>query len=157
MVRASQVEHTVTEEVMGVDLVQAQIKIAGGASLADIGLGDQAAVGVPNGYSIQCRVTTEDPTQNFQVLCRLYKPLAAPPVCWRAAAGPVSTPCSDVHDENPGRTCNVGCLQCLSSMPKVHGSMAYCWVSEDAHRRKLNVDMSSSHSVTRQLRWRCPI
>ena len=52
---------------MGVDLVQAQIKIAGGASLADIGLGDQAAVGSPNGYSIQCRVTTEDPTQNFQV------------------------------------------------------------------------------------------
>ncbi len=52
---------------MGVDLVQAQIKIAGGARLADIGLGDQAAVGAPNGYSIQCRVTTEDPTQNFQV------------------------------------------------------------------------------------------
>jgi len=64
---APQVEHTVTEEVMGVDLVQAQIKIAGGARLADIGLGDQAAVGAPNGYSIQCRVTTEDPTQNFQV------------------------------------------------------------------------------------------
>ena len=63
-----QVEHTVTEEVMGVDLVQAQIKIAGGATLADIGLGDQAAVGRPNGYAIQCRVTTEDPSQNFQVL-----------------------------------------------------------------------------------------
>ena len=51
---------------MGVDLVQAQIKIAGGATLADIGLGDQAAVGRPNGYAIQCRVTTEDPSQNFQ-------------------------------------------------------------------------------------------
>ena len=55
-----------TEEVMGVDLVQAQIKIAGGATLADIGLGGQAAVGQPNGYAIQCRVTTEDPSQNFQ-------------------------------------------------------------------------------------------
>lgn len=60
-------EHTVTEEVMGVDLVQAQIKIAGGARLSDIGLGTQEAVGQPLGYSIQCRITTEDPTQNFQV------------------------------------------------------------------------------------------
>ena len=52
------------------DLVQAQIKIAGGATLSEIGLGDQAAVGRPNGYAIQCRVTTEDPSQNFQVrLC----------------------------------------------------------------------------------------
>ncbi len=71
--RRLQVEHTVTEEVMGVDLVQAQIKIAGGATLADIGLGDQAAVGRPNGYAIQCRVTTEDPSQNFQA-CRLLPP-----------------------------------------------------------------------------------
>lgn len=36
-----QVEHTCTEEVTGVDLVQAQIRIAGGASLADIGIGAQ--------------------------------------------------------------------------------------------------------------------
>ena len=64
---AVQVEHTVTEEVMGVDLVQAQIRIAGGARLSDIGLGSQKAVGAPLGYSIQCRITTEDPTQNFQV------------------------------------------------------------------------------------------
>lgn len=34
-------EHTITEEITGVDIVQAQIRIAGGASLADIGLGSQ--------------------------------------------------------------------------------------------------------------------
>ena len=38
---AVQVEHTVTEEVVAVDLVQAQIRIAGGATLADIGIGRQ--------------------------------------------------------------------------------------------------------------------
>lgn len=62
-----QVEHTVTEEVTGVDIVQSQIKIAGGASLAELGLGSQAAVPAPKGFAIQCRVTSEDPEQNFQV------------------------------------------------------------------------------------------
>ena len=61
-----QVEHTVTEEVTGVDLVQAQIRIAGGASLADLGLPDQASVPGPLGYAIQCRITCEDPERNFQ-------------------------------------------------------------------------------------------
>jgi pyruvate carboxylase len=59
-----QVEHTVTEEVTGVDLVQAQIRIAGGESLVDIGLTqDQIEL---RGAAIQCRVTTEDPTKGFQ-------------------------------------------------------------------------------------------
>ena len=58
-----QVEHTVTELVMGVDLVQAQIKIAEGSSLADIGIPDE--IPLPNGYAIQCRVTTEDPENDF--------------------------------------------------------------------------------------------
>src|SRR5690606_28628946 len=59
-----QVEHTVTEEVTLVDLVQAQILIAGGASLADLGLAqDRLQL---RGAAIQCRVTTEDPTQGFQ-------------------------------------------------------------------------------------------
>ncbi|EFN52428.1 hypothetical protein CHLNCDRAFT_138936 [Chlorella variabilis] len=61
-----QVEHTVTEEITGVDLVQSQIKIAGGATLAELGLGDQAAVPPPSGFAIQCRVTSEDPERNFQ-------------------------------------------------------------------------------------------
>ncbi|WIA32059.1 hypothetical protein OEZ86_002911 [Tetradesmus obliquus] len=61
-----QVEHTVTEEITGIDIVQTQIKIAGGASLAELGLPSQAAVPAPKGYAIQCRVTSEDPEQNFQ-------------------------------------------------------------------------------------------
>jgi len=61
-----QVEHTVTEEITGIDIVQSQIKIAGGATLGDIGLATQAQVPPPYGFSIQCRVTSEDPEQNFQ-------------------------------------------------------------------------------------------
>jgi len=60
-----QVEHTVTEEVTGVDLVQAQLLVASGATLAEVGLPSQEAVQV-RGYAIQCRVTSEDPAQNFQ-------------------------------------------------------------------------------------------
>ncbi len=61
-----QVEHTVTEMVTGVDLVRAQILIAEGhpLSFAPIGLSSQDDVKM-NGYAIQCRVTTEDPTNNF--------------------------------------------------------------------------------------------
>jgi pyruvate carboxylase len=61
-----QVEHTVTEMVTGIDLVKAQIRIAGGAR---IGEGDS---GVPRqedirlgAFALQCRVTTEDPENNF--------------------------------------------------------------------------------------------
>ncbi|GGF64304.1 pyruvate carboxylase [Paracoccus acridae] len=60
-----QVEHTVTEEVTGIDIVQSQIRIAEGATLAE-------ATGVPSqdqvtlsGHALQCRVTTEDPLNNF--------------------------------------------------------------------------------------------
>ncbi|MEM7100151.1 MAG: carboxyl transferase domain-containing protein [Pseudomonadota bacterium] len=53
-----QVEHTVTEEVTGVDVVQTQIQIAGGASLTDIGL-LQENVPLPRGFAIQCRVNLE--------------------------------------------------------------------------------------------------
>jgi pyruvate carboxylase len=61
-----QVEHTVTEEVTGVDIVKAQIMIAQGARLDDpeLHLGNQADIRT-NGFAIQCRVTTEDPTNNF--------------------------------------------------------------------------------------------
>ena len=60
-----QVEHTVTEEVTGIDLVQSQIRVAGGATLAEIGIPTQDSVQV-RGFAIQCRVTTEDPAQNFR-------------------------------------------------------------------------------------------
>ena len=61
-----QVEHTVTEEVTGIDIVKAQIRIAQGARIGD------ASSGVPeqekihlNGHALQCRVTTENPEENF--------------------------------------------------------------------------------------------
>jgi acetyl/propionyl-CoA carboxylase alpha subunit/acetyl-CoA carboxylase carboxyltransferase component len=53
-----QVEHTITEAVTGIDLVEAQFRIAAGASLADLGLADQAAVGRPRGYAIQSRLVS---------------------------------------------------------------------------------------------------
>ena len=61
-----QVEHTVTEMITGIDLVRAQILIAEGYPLSDpaIGLHCQEDLRI-NGYAIQCRVTTEDPTNNF--------------------------------------------------------------------------------------------
>lgn len=58
-----QVEHTVTEEVTGVDLVQTQIKVAEGATLGELGL-EQDKIHA-HGYSLQCRVTTEDPARDF--------------------------------------------------------------------------------------------
>jgi acetyl/propionyl-CoA carboxylase alpha subunit/acetyl-CoA carboxylase carboxyltransferase component len=53
-----QVEHTVTEEVLSVDLVRAQLAVAGGATLASLGL-DQASVPRPRGFAIQLRVNME--------------------------------------------------------------------------------------------------
>ena len=50
-----QVEHTITEQVMGFDLVEAQFRIAAGASLAALGLADQKAVGTPRGFAVQAR------------------------------------------------------------------------------------------------------
>ncbi len=66
-----QVEHTVTEQVTGIDIVKAQIRISEGARIgAELDAADGA--GVPaqaairlNGHALQCRVTTEDPENNF--------------------------------------------------------------------------------------------
>lgn len=61
-----QVEHTVTEMVTNIDIVQSQILIAQGYALDsdEIGIKSQSDV-KPRGFSIQCRVTTEDPTNQF--------------------------------------------------------------------------------------------
>ncbi|KAI0218478.1 pyruvate carboxylase, partial [Massospora cicadina] len=59
-----QVEHTITEEITGIDIVAAQIQIAAGVSLEELGLLQEKIV--PRGYAIQCRVTTEDPENGFQ-------------------------------------------------------------------------------------------
>ena len=59
-----QVEHTVTEEVTDVDLVAAQLRIAGGASLAELGLRQETIQ--TRGTALQCRITTEDPANGFR-------------------------------------------------------------------------------------------
>lgn len=61
-----QVEHTVTEMVTGIDIVQSQILIARGHDLHDnvIGIPEQSLI-TTNGYAIQSRITTEDPLNNF--------------------------------------------------------------------------------------------
>jgi acetyl/propionyl-CoA carboxylase alpha subunit/acetyl-CoA carboxylase carboxyltransferase component len=53
-----QVEHTVTEEVFGVDIVHTQLRLAAGATLAELGL-TQPAVGTPRGFAVQVRVNAE--------------------------------------------------------------------------------------------------
>ncbi|KAF2810278.1 pyruvate carboxylase [Mytilinidion resinicola] len=58
-----QVEHTITEEITGIDLVAAQIQIAAGASLEQLGL-TQDSIST-RGFAIQCRITTEDPANGF--------------------------------------------------------------------------------------------
>lgn len=61
-----QVEHTVTEEVTGIDIVQAQIKICEGEKIGtpESGVPSQDQIQL-HGHALQCRITTEDPEQNF--------------------------------------------------------------------------------------------
>jgi pyruvate carboxylase len=62
-----QVEHTVTEQITGIDIVRSQLQIASGYRLSDpeINIPDQASVHC-TGFAVQCRITTEDPENNFQ-------------------------------------------------------------------------------------------
>ncbi|KSZ59736.1 pyruvate carboxylase [Rhodococcus pyridinivorans KG-16] len=59
-----QVEHTVTEEITDVDLVQSQLRIAAGESLEELGL-SQDSITI-RGAALQCRITTEDPANGFR-------------------------------------------------------------------------------------------
>lgn len=76
-----QVEHTVTEMITGKDLIRTQLYVADGYRLSDpeIGLADQQAI-PKNGFAIQCRITTEDPANDF-------KPDYGTLVTYRNAAG----------------------------------------------------------------------
>jgi pyruvate carboxylase len=76
-----QVEHTVTEQITGIDLVRSQILVAAGARLhgPELALPPQDAI-PRNGYAVQCRVTTEDPANNFT-------PNYGKLVTYRSAAG----------------------------------------------------------------------
>mmetsp|Transcript_17 Transcript_17/g.30 ORF Transcript_17/g.30 Transcript_17/m.30 type:complete len:1213 (+) Transcript_17:326-3964(+) len=58
-----QVEHTVTEQVTNIDIVQTTFLIAGGASFEQLGLKQEAIV--PRGIAMQCRITTEDAARDF--------------------------------------------------------------------------------------------
>jgi pyruvate carboxylase len=61
-----QVEHTVTEEVTGIDIVKAQIRICEGHAIGDPESGVPAQDEIElHGHALQCRITTEDPDQNF--------------------------------------------------------------------------------------------
>jgi len=59
-----QVEHTVTEEVTGVDIVQAQFLIASGSTLRELGIAQESVT--VTGAALQCRITTEDPAKEFR-------------------------------------------------------------------------------------------
>jgi pyruvate carboxylase len=59
-----QVEHTVTDEVTSIDLVQSQLRIASGETLSELGI-DQANNRV-SGAAMQCRITTENPAKDFR-------------------------------------------------------------------------------------------
>jgi pyruvate carboxylase len=59
-----QVEHTVTEETTDIDLVRAQLRIAGGATFADLDLSQDRII--QRGVAVQCRITTEDPANGFR-------------------------------------------------------------------------------------------
>lgn len=76
-----QVEHTVTEMITGIDLIKTQIYIAAGYQLHDreIGISSQMSI-MKVGYALQCRITTEDPTNDF-------KPDYGRIVAYRSAAG----------------------------------------------------------------------
>ncbi len=77
-----QVEHTVTEEVTGIDLVQSQLLVAGGASLDELGL-DQASVPAPRGHAVQVRVNTESMTAEG-----LARPSGGTLTAFEAPSGP---------------------------------------------------------------------
>ncbi|MFE6390108.1 pyruvate carboxylase, partial [Nocardiopsis dassonvillei] len=59
-----QVEHTVTEEITDVDLVQSQLRIASGETLSDLGISQEGVY--VRGAALQCRITTEDPANGFR-------------------------------------------------------------------------------------------
>ncbi|NNF53184.1 MAG: pyruvate carboxylase [Acidimicrobiales bacterium] len=59
-----QVEHTVTEETTDIDIVQTQLRIAGGETLAEMGLVQESIR--QHGAALQCRITTEDPSSDFR-------------------------------------------------------------------------------------------
>ena len=77
-----QVEHTVTEEVTGIDLVQTQLRLAEGASVAELGL-DAPGIATPRGYAIQARVNMETLRPNGT-----FRPAGGTLTVYEAPSGP---------------------------------------------------------------------
>ena len=78
-----QVEHTVTEAITGLDLVEIQLAIAQGKQLAELNLADQAGPPPPKGFAIQCRINMETPSSKG-----FFKPTGGTITRFEPAAGP---------------------------------------------------------------------
>lgn len=77
-----QVEHTVTEEVLGIDLVKTQLQLASGSTLAQLGL-EQSQVGAPRGFAIQARINMESMLEDGST-----KPSGGTLTAFEAPSGP---------------------------------------------------------------------
>ena len=122
-----QVEHTVTEEITGVDLVQSQIRIAGGATFADLGFraGEDRA---SRGFAIQCRVTTEDPRPRVPAGHRAASRCSAPARAWAfASTAAAATPAREVSPDYDSLLVKVtarGPRPSRSAVQKLHRALA---------------------------------
>ena len=99
-----QVEHTVTEAVTGIDIVRAQIRIAEGAAIGtpESGVPRQEDIRL-NGFAMQCRVTSEDPENNF-----IPTTAASPRIAARPASASGSTPAP----HTPARSSHLRMIRC---------------------------------------------
>jgi pyruvate carboxylase len=152
-----QVEHTVTEMVTGIDLVRAQILIASGAPLShpEIGLAKQSDLHM-NGYAIQCRVTTEDPANNFAPdngKISSYRSGGGFGVVWTAAtwppalsSRPTTTRCSS---RSPAGTSPLRRLAARRAAPSTRSTSAASRPTSPSSLTSCRTPPSSPESATR--------
>lgn len=127
-----QVEHTITEEITGIDIVRSQIHIANGCKLSDpeINIQKQEDISI-RGYAVQCRITTEDPTQDF-------KPDFGTIIAYRSAGG-------------FGIRLDVGAAYVGAKISPFYDSML---VKISASGRTLNGAIQRAHRALREFRIR---
>ncbi len=140
-----QVEHTVTEEITDVDLVQSQLRIAAGETLADLGL-SQDTLQV-RGAALQCRITTEDPANGFRPdtgRISAYRSAGAPGCAWTRA-----TPSPAVRSAPTSTRCSSSCPAAAgTSRPRPRGPAARWRSSASAGSRRTSPSSRPS--------WRTP-